>query len=118
MPITFSLMFVFASMFFGPSFAVAQSIATVRMRAVSASVLLFIQTIIGLTLGPALVGRISDYLAADGRPAFASVRDGNDRRSEYLGGAALLPRRAPIPRRPSRDGEAQRIVVAERGPSV
>ena len=61
-PITFSLMFVFASMFFGPSFAVAQSIATVRMRAVSASVLLFIQTIIGLTLGPAVVGRISDYL--------------------------------------------------------
>jgi len=61
-PITFSLMFVFASMFFGPSFAVAQSVATVRMRAVSASVLLFIQTIIGLTLGPAIVGRMSDYL--------------------------------------------------------
>jgi MFS family permease len=61
-PITFSLMFVLASMFFGPSFAVAQSIATVRMRAVSASVLLFVQTIIGLTLGPALVGAMSDYL--------------------------------------------------------
>jgi MFS family permease len=61
-PITFSLMFVFASMFFGPSFAVAQSIATVRMRAVSASVLLFIQTIIGMTLGPAIVGQISDML--------------------------------------------------------
>ena len=61
-PITFSLMFVLASMFFGPSFAVAQSIATVRMRAVSASVLLFIQTIIGMTLGPAIVGQISDML--------------------------------------------------------
>jgi MFS family permease len=61
-PITFSLMFLLASMFFGPSFAVAQSIATVRMRAVSASVLLFIQTIIGLTLGPAIVGRITDVL--------------------------------------------------------
>ena len=61
-PITFSLMFIFASMFFGPSFAVAQSIATVRMRAVSASVLLFIQTIIGMTLGPAIVGQISDML--------------------------------------------------------
>jgi predicted MFS family arabinose efflux permease len=61
-PITFSLMIVLASMFFGPSFAVAQSIATVRMRAVSASVLLFIQTIIGLTLGPAIVGLVSDYL--------------------------------------------------------
>ena len=61
-PITFSMMFLLASMFFGPSFAVAQSIATVRMRAVSASVLLFIQTIIGLTLGPAIVGKISDML--------------------------------------------------------
>jgi MFS family permease len=61
-PITFSIMFVLASMFFGPSFAVAQSIATVRMRAVSASVLLFIQTIIGMTLGPAIVGQISDML--------------------------------------------------------
>lgn len=58
-----SIMVVLASMFFGPSFAVAQSIATVRMRAVSASVLLFIQTIIGLTIGPLLVGAISDYFA-------------------------------------------------------
>jgi MFS family permease len=64
-PITFSLMFVFASMFFGPSFAVAQSIATVRMRAVSASVLLFIQTIIGYTIGPGLVGFVSDMLEAE-----------------------------------------------------
>jgi MFS family permease len=61
-PVTFSVMFMLASMFFGPSFAVAQSIATVRMRAVSASVLLFIQTIIGMTLGPAIVGKISDIL--------------------------------------------------------
>jgi MFS family permease len=62
-PVTFSLMFVLASMFFGPSFAVAQSVATVKMRAVSASVLLFIQTIIGLTLGPYVVGLISRDLA-------------------------------------------------------
>jgi len=60
---TFSVMVVLASMFFGPSFSVAQSIATVRMRAVSASVLLFIQSIIGLTLGAALPGTISDLLA-------------------------------------------------------
>jgi MFS family permease len=63
-PITFSLMYVLASMFFGPSFAVAQSIATVKMRAVSASVLLFVQTIIGLTAGPYIVGLISRNLAA------------------------------------------------------
>jgi MFS family permease len=61
-PIMFSAMYVLASMFFGPSFAVAQSIATVKMRAVSASVLLFIQTIIGLTIGPYLVGLFARYM--------------------------------------------------------
>jgi MFS family permease len=61
-PITFSMMFVLASFFFGPSFAVAQSVATVRMRAMSASVLLFIQTIIGMTAGPAIIGRAVDVL--------------------------------------------------------
>jgi MFS family permease len=61
---SFSIMVVLASMFFGPSFAVAQSIATVRMRAVATSVLLFIQTIIGLSLGPFFVGLISDLLQA------------------------------------------------------
>jgi MFS family permease len=71
-PIAFSLMFVLASMFFGPSFAVAQSLATARMRSVSASVLLFIQTMIGLTLGPAIVGLISDELNASlGRHSLA-----------------------------------------------
>lgn len=60
-PIMFSAMYVLASMFFGPSFAVAQSIATLKMRAVSASVLLFIQTIIGLTVGPYLVGLFARY---------------------------------------------------------
>lgn len=59
----FSIMVMLASMFFGPSFAVAQSVATVRMRAISASVLLFIQTIIGLTIGPLIVGAISDHLS-------------------------------------------------------
>src|SRR5690606_17794512 len=59
---SFSIMVLLASMFFGPSFYMAQSLATVRMRAVSASVLLFIQSIIGLTFGPALVGFLSTGL--------------------------------------------------------
>jgi MFS family permease len=63
---TFAVMLVLASMFFGPSFAMGQSLATVRMRAMSASVLLFIQNIIGLTLGPGLVGWISDHLGNNG----------------------------------------------------
>jgi len=59
---SFTIMVWLASMFFGPSFYMAQSLATVRMRAVAASVLLFIQTIIGLTLGPALVGIFSTLI--------------------------------------------------------
>jgi len=55
-------MFIFASMFFGPSFAVTQGLATLRTRAVATSILLFVQTFIGLGLGPFLAGVISDYL--------------------------------------------------------
>ncbi|MCP5145958.1 MAG: MFS transporter [Gammaproteobacteria bacterium] len=60
---SFIVMVVLASMFFGPSFAVAQSVATLRMRAVSTSVLLFVQTIIGLCVGPLVAGFLSDHLA-------------------------------------------------------
>ena len=58
----FSVMIVLASMFFGPSFAVSQSLATLRTRAVATSLLLFVQTFIGLGLGPLVAGTISDYL--------------------------------------------------------
>jgi hypothetical protein len=51
-----------AEMFFGPSFAVAQSLATVRMRAISTSIILFVESLIGLGLGPAVAGAISDHL--------------------------------------------------------
>jgi len=59
---SFCLMFIFASMFFGPSFAVTQGLATLRTRSVATSILLFVQTIIGLGLGPFVAGAISDYL--------------------------------------------------------
>ena len=58
------LMFM-AAVFFGPSFAMTQSLATVRMRSVATSLLLFIQTLIGNGLGPSTTGFISDWL----RPA-------------------------------------------------
>jgi predicted MFS family arabinose efflux permease len=45
-----------AAVFFGPSFAMTQSLATLRMRSVATSVLLFIQTLIGNGLGPAATG--------------------------------------------------------------
>jgi MFS family permease len=60
---SFCVMIILASIFFGPSFAMTQALATLRMRAIAASILLFIQTLIGLGLGPFIVGRISDQLA-------------------------------------------------------
>ena len=59
---SFCVMFIFASMFFGPSFAVTQGLATLRTRAVATSILLFVQTFIGLGLGPFLAGVISDHV--------------------------------------------------------
>ena len=49
-------------MYQGPAFAVTQSLATPNMRATAAAVLLFVINIIGLAVGPALTGAISDAL--------------------------------------------------------
>jgi MFS family permease len=51
-----------AAVFFGPSFAMTQALATLRMRSVATSLLLFIQTLIGNGLGPSVTGFISDWL--------------------------------------------------------
>ncbi len=59
---SFIMMLIFGSMFFGPSFAMSQGLATLRTRAVATSLTLFMQTLIGLGLGPLLAGAISDYL--------------------------------------------------------
>jgi MFS family permease len=61
MPSFVGLMFM-AAMFFGPSFAMTQALATLRMRSVATSLLLFIQTLIGYGLGPSVTGLISDSL--------------------------------------------------------
>ena len=61
LPSFVGLMFM-AAVFFGPSFAMTQALATVRMRSVATSLLLFIQTLIGNGLGPATTGFISDAL--------------------------------------------------------
>lgn len=49
-------------MYFGPAFAVGQALAAPGMRAVATSVLLFAMAMVGLGLGPLLVGIISDRL--------------------------------------------------------
>jgi MFS family permease len=51
-----------AAVFFGPSFAMTQALAPLRMRSVATSLLLFIQTLIGNGLGPSVTGYISDLL--------------------------------------------------------
>jgi MFS family permease len=63
LPSFVGLMFM-AAVFFGPSFAMTQALATLRMRSVATSVLLFIQTLIGNGLGPSVTGLISDSLKA------------------------------------------------------
>jgi predicted MFS family arabinose efflux permease len=49
-------------MYQAPAFAVAQSLATPKMRATAAAVLLFVINIIGLAIGPAATGALSDWL--------------------------------------------------------
>ena len=50
-------------MYQAPAFAVTQSLATPKMRATAAAVLLFVINIVGLAMGPALTGALSDVLA-------------------------------------------------------
>ena len=59
----FGAMTFMAAVFFGPSFAMTQAIATLRMRSVATSLLLLVQTLIGQGIGPWLAGYISDRLA-------------------------------------------------------
>jgi len=60
---SFALMMCMAAVFFGPSFAMTQALATLRMRSVATSLLLFVQTLIGQGIGPSMAGFFSDRLA-------------------------------------------------------
>lgn len=54
---------VFLGAFYlGPSFALTQNLVGIRMRALAASVLLFVTNLVGLGLGPQLTGIVSDLL--------------------------------------------------------
>lgn len=52
----------FGAFYHGPTLAVIQGLAQVRMRAISAAVYLFIVNLVGLGLGPLAVGVLSDLL--------------------------------------------------------
>ncbi len=58
-----SLATLTASLWYGPIYATAQSISPIRTRATASAVLLFIVNLIGLGLGPLLVGVLSDFCA-------------------------------------------------------
>ncbi len=51
------------SLWLGPAFGTIQNLAPMRMRALASAMLLFILNIIGLGLGPFLVGVLSDVLS-------------------------------------------------------
>jgi MFS family permease len=70
MVLSFVVMLTLGSMFFGPSFAMSQGLAPLRMRARATSLVLFIQTLVGLGLGPLVVGMISDHL----KPSIGEAR--------------------------------------------
>jgi len=58
----YSVAYVLGHCYLAPTFAMTQSLVEVRMRALAASILLFILNIIGLGLGPQFTGLLSDAL--------------------------------------------------------
>ncbi|WP_019517001.1 spinster family MFS transporter [Sphingomonas sp. Mn802worker] len=54
---------LFAGAYLGPSFALIQHLAPIRLRSVWAALTLLVINLVGLGLGPFLVGRVSDMLA-------------------------------------------------------
>tara|TARA_Y100000590_G_scaffold123119_1_gene140996 strand:+ start:2639 stop:3913 length:1275 start_codon:yes stop_codon:yes gene_type:complete len=53
---------VFSAMYLGPSFAVAANLSSLRMRAMTAAILIFVINLVGLGLGPLVVGALNDAL--------------------------------------------------------
>ena len=60
--ISYAIYFLFVSSYLGPTFALIQGLAPVRVRAMWAAVTLLVINLIGLGVGPLLIGVISDAL--------------------------------------------------------
>lgn len=60
---------ILGAMYLGPAFAFAQDCARPGQRALASAVLLFLVNLIGLGLGPYVVGALSDYFTATQGPA-------------------------------------------------
>ena len=59
-----SVSYFLGAYYLGPTFSLTQGLVGLRMRALAASILLFILNIIGLGLGPQFTGIASDILNA------------------------------------------------------
>ncbi len=57
---------ILGAMYLGPTFAMTQALAPLRMRAVASAVLLFVMNLIGMGIGPVLVGLASDAFTTAG----------------------------------------------------
>jgi hypothetical protein len=62
--ICFAPFYFIANMYIGPMFAMTQSLVPPTMRATASAINLFIVNLIGLGLGPLLMGFLNDALAA------------------------------------------------------
>ncbi len=60
---TLAINAILGTLWYGPVYATAQSIAPAHMRATASAIMLFIINLVGLGLGPLAVGILSDYLA-------------------------------------------------------
>lgn len=74
---------IFTSAYLGPTFSLIQAEAPLRQRAMWAAIMLFVNNLVGLGLGPTLVGAISDAL----KPAYGA----ESLRHAMLVFAALTP---------------------------
>ena len=54
---------IFNQFFAAPSYAVTQGLAQLRMRAMASAIILFVINLVGLGIGPQLIGIANDLLA-------------------------------------------------------
>lgn len=62
--IVYAIPYVLNSYYLGPTFSLTQGLVGLRMRALAASILLFVLNLIGMGLGPWFTGILSDVLRA------------------------------------------------------
>ena len=91
-------------MYLGPTIAASHSLVPARMRSMTSAILLFVLNIIGLGLGPLLIGMLSgDYVSfslqaiLQSMYTFAKPRNVNNPR--YLTGFSALASAAKSPAR-------------------